>query len=728
MTAKYVNELRPEFLGIHAMNPFAMNNSASRGFMFSSHFTQHLVTNGLQERIIYAGPEQEFAKYSLGVRMPADGRIIKVIEKYPPGVGKDSLNLNPESLVIYENVKTREIDCFVIPRFRSFHQYFGWQCEPKEGMDLLRHSQFIPKDTMFVDTPGVKDGNSYMYGRNVNVAYMSIPGVSEDGIAVSRSELENWKYRVYETRVVEWGSSTFPVNIYGKDKPFPDIGEYIRQDGLLMALRKYRPESYVVDMGINDIMEVDHVFDKPTYVRPGNVGNARGRVVDIEIISNNSPTKNIPLGMTEHTDKYVNALLKYYHQILQTEEQLRIEHRRKYGGGKINISPAFNKILVRALAITNYGSDKIKQALKLIHRRQQIDEYYAKFVIEYEVTPNMGDKLSNCSGSKGVICEIIDDDKMPVRPDGVRADMIIDPGPVFNRMNIGQSYEQYMTCACYDVAVRITHQLGLIPSTHSNDFQKRPEVSPDDLLSMNRELFETSYDYLTSFYKVFNQTMFKYFSSLSIEDKAEHLSDVINEGTPRIFLPCNNERLPFEIVNDLERDFNVTYTPVRYTGPGGVEVETAKKVRIGAVYMFLLDKPASEWSSSAAARLQHFGILSSVTKSEKFANPFRNSPTRISGETETRIFACYTGARAVAEMFDRTNNPVTRRNIYWNLLDADVPSRMKHIVDRNLVPLGASRPIQILNHILQCAGLKPEYLPEVIDCIQKGKEDAEDQS
>lgn len=372
----------------------SITNLSEDNVMFSSHLTQHLVTNGMQEKIIVTGAENQMALFTLGIRMPANGRIIKVIDRYPASVGKNSLFLNPETLVIYENDDTGEIDCFTIPIFRSFHQHFGWSCVPKEGMELLRPNEYIPKDTVFADTPGVKDGNSYMYGRNANVAYMSIPGVAEDGIVISKSYLENWKYKVYETRVVEWGSSCFPINLYGPNKPFPDIGEYLREDGLLMALRNYDPDTFAVDIGSIDVSKVDYTFDKQTYVRPG-----KGRVVDIEIIANNNIIKNMPIGMSEHADKYVHALIRFNKEIVETEERLRIERKHKYGKANLNISPAFNKLIVRALAIINHNSEKMKQVLRLIHRKEQIDEYYAKFVIEYEITPNMGDKFSNHSGS-----------------------------------------------------------------------------------------------------------------------------------------------------------------------------------------------------------------------------------------------------------------------------------------------------------------------------------------
>jgi len=702
------NELKPEFLGIHAMSSTAPTNSASRGVMFGSHYTQHLVINGLEEKILYAGPEQEFAKYTLGIKMPENGRVLRVIPKYPQSVGQNSIRMNPELLVIYEREDTKEIDCFTIPYHRSFHQYFGWKCQMTEACErLTQPNAYFAKDTVFADTPGVIDGNSYAYGRNINAAYMSVPGVAEDGVVVSKQLLEKLKFKVYDERIVEFGSTHYPINIYGVGKQFPDIGDIVKTDGLLMTLREHDPDAYAVTLGTRDMQNPDHIFDKSIYARSG-----MGRVVDIEVIRNNNPNKKTPTGLTTQADRYADALVKYYQNILEAERQIRLERKAKYGVSEFNHTPRFHNLLVYALGMTNHNGRQQRQVLHLMNRRTPIDEYYIKFTIESELTPSIGDKISNSSGNKGVICKIMDESEMPTRPDGVRADIIIDPGPPFNRMNFGQLYELNFTNAARDVTIRTAVGLGLCASTHIDDFNKRRPCSIEWLQCQPIEKVEKALNYLYLFYRQFNDTMPNYFGGLSWEDQLEHLSDVMTEGICRIFMPVDNPKLPIDIAADIDRIFEPTYTPVRYRAPSGNWVTTKKKIRIGMVYMFLLDKLADEWSATSTARLQHFGILSSVMKGDKFNYPFRNSPTRLSGETESRIFAGYSGVESIAELFDRSSNPTTRRNIYWNLLTKENPSDIEEIVDRNQVPLGGGRPIQLVGHVSMCAGFKTVYIPE----------------
>src|SRR5574343_763816 len=210
------NELRTELVGIHGLSSFGQYNSSSRAVMFASHFGQHLVIDGCETKRIQTGVEREFGKYTFNVKMPADGRIIKIIDKFPQGIDKESLSLNPETLVIYENDETKEIDCFTIPYHFSFHQFFGFKYDVKKTVNKLSVGSFIPKDTIFSDSLAIGENGDYRYGTNANVAYMSLPSVSEDGFMVSESFMKKLKSHAYETRVVEFGSNKFPLNLYGE--------------------------------------------------------------------------------------------------------------------------------------------------------------------------------------------------------------------------------------------------------------------------------------------------------------------------------------------------------------------------------------------------------------------------------------------------------------------------------------------------------------------------------
>ena len=393
--------LATELLSISAMNSFAKHNDANRGQMFTSHISQHLVIKDLQEKIIQSGMEHEFAKHTFSIKMPADGRIIKLIQRYPQGIDKDSLPFNPETLVIYEKEETKEIDCFSIPYHASFHQFFGYEYQLKEASKQIKPGAYIAKDTVFSDTPGVSDNGIYMYGTNLNTAFMSIPSVSEDGVMISEAAIDRLSFKIYESRTVSFGSTMFPLNIYGTLKeyrPFPEIGSYlknVRNDGILMMLRNYQNEFSPVDLSVFDVQEPDFMFDKGVFVR-----GPHGRVVDIEVIKNHDPRTQLPEEMCGYIDKYHRALMRYYQDILQTERELRLEAKRKYGENFLKLSPKFHNLVVKAMALTNHPIPKESKVLNLQYRRAPLDEYMINFTIEYDVRPNLGFKLTDESGGQ----------------------------------------------------------------------------------------------------------------------------------------------------------------------------------------------------------------------------------------------------------------------------------------------------------------------------------------
>lgn len=392
------DNLVPEMLSLHSINSFAPYNSSPRAVMFSSHISQRLVIEGADEQRIQTGVERELANYTFDVRMPEDGKIIKIIDRYPRTADSDSLPFNPETIVIYERESDKELSYFSIPLYGSYHQFFGFKYIPTENISKLKLGAYIPKDTVFATSNSVGKNNGFKYGINANVAFMTVPSISEDGVMVSKAFLEKLKFKIYETRVIEFGSNNFPLNLYGNlnnYKPFPDIGEEIRNDGILMALRSYNDNFSPVEMSAYDTMEIDFIFDKLLYAR-----GKTGKVIDIKVISNNITNKKMPDVFNSQLEKYKRALTRYYKNLSDTEKNLRNERKKKYNVNTLPLSPKLHRLLVESLNITNHDNGDYRQSLNLLYRKTPIDEYRVEFVVEYTITPNIGFKLTDLMGGK----------------------------------------------------------------------------------------------------------------------------------------------------------------------------------------------------------------------------------------------------------------------------------------------------------------------------------------
>ena len=388
MTAPSTNQLRPDLLSVCALNPWPGNDSSSRVQMFSSHLGQKLVVKGATERFCQTGMEAEFGKYTINVKMPVDGRIIKIIDRHKKTIGADSINENPQTVVIFEDERTKEVGILNLSKFCSFHQYLGFEYKAQPGINKLVPGAFIPKDTVFLDSPAITDNGGYAYGVECNMAFMSHPAVSEDGIMISSDFLDNFSFKTYENRVVEWGSKRFPLNLYGdinNYKPFPEIGEYIRDDGLLTMLRTNEKDLAVVEQSIYDLMEPDFIFDKAIYVN-----GLGGRIVDIRVQHEETTTSPTPFGMEKQIDKYDRARRTFYHEILSEWRRLRTAR-----GEALAITPEFSRLLVEAhAAVADSATEKISK----LYRNAPLDDYRVEFVIEYVNTPTIGFKLTDCHG------------------------------------------------------------------------------------------------------------------------------------------------------------------------------------------------------------------------------------------------------------------------------------------------------------------------------------------
>ena len=403
------NYICPETVGVHCLNFGVVYNSPSRSQMMGSHLTSKLVIEEPEPARIQSGGEHEFGKYTTCVKMPANGRIIDVVERYPRGVGEGTIGHNPETVVIFQNDETHQLDYFTIPYYTSFHQYFGYKNRLKmENLNQLVPGNFVRKGTVFAHSPGLGPYNNYMYGRNLNLALMSWPGTAEDGIVISRDALSKFRFHIYETRSIGFGSTSYPLLVYG-DKPFPEIGENVRDDGLLMAFRTYDEDLAPVEMGIHDMKNISHTFDKALYAREaqsdvsklladGTTLSKPGRVIDIEVIKNNENQRNLPPRLAEYFEKYARANKKFYQRILKTIGDLSLEQKKKYKDGKLNLAEALHNLLVEARGVTNSPHQDARVPLTLMVNQNPVDEYLITFVVEYEITPNIGYKLTAKNG------------------------------------------------------------------------------------------------------------------------------------------------------------------------------------------------------------------------------------------------------------------------------------------------------------------------------------------
>lgn len=317
---------------------------------------------------------------------------------------------------------------------------------------------------------------------------------------------------------------------------------------------------------------------------------------------------------------------------------------------------------------------------------------------------------------------------MPVDEDGNSADIIFGPEARTNRSNIGGLTYHYFTSAGLKVRQLVCKELGVEkrPATSHKFCEVIPENERETqrqnrwaleqvqrVYDTDRERFWRAWQWIIIYYRCTSPiNAYKYDQDgAEDEDKIINMANVVAD---MVYLFAPQDYMPdyFDAAKLIEQYIKPTYGPVQYRGFSGKLVTTKRKVRIAPITVFLLEKTASDWSAVASPRIQAHGFWAQVSKSDKYHETGKRQPVRGFGETEFRITAAYCGAQAVAEIADRNNNPVTHRAINMAILEANNPSDIKKIIDRNKFPYGNHKGIQALKHVFNCVGMDVAYVRE----------------
>ena len=671
--SEFVNELHPQLLSIIASNSFVAYNSKPRMMMYGSHIGQSLVIKEPDISRIQSGLEREFGKYTHKIKFDDHATIIRVIDKYPTTLGYSDIGHNPLKTVIYERYiehsNSREFDCVNLVNHHCVHQYFGFSyAYNPDVMRRLTPDSRIQAGTVIGQSPSLTQDGDYRYGVQANIALASMPGVIEDGAIISRSLAKRMTPKLYGTRTIQFGQHSVPLNLYGdKDryKIFPDIGDVVRPDGLLFATRQIEAALTPVTITPESLQEFG-LFDRGVYAYPN------AKIVDVQVIKGRHEKLNLPPNMATQCEMYYRKLEHYYSTILSVYKQITDRNSEQ----QLNMSPRFRQLVQEAERYLLPSKEKVI----LLDNNLSVDEWRVVIDFEYELTPTTGFKLTDKNGAKGVVCEVWEDEDMPVDCDGNRADVIMDTESLIKRMNLGRAYEIYITASANATTKRVR-----------------------EMLTQNPNDIDTPWNYLMEFYRIIAPLMLPILPSGKIP-KEHHLQKVVEEGI-YLYMPTDNPVEYIKAVRELADKYPAPYGPVTYRGRSGQQVTTKTPILIGSIYLLLLEKIGNTQTAVSSAKLQHYSIPARVSNSDRYAYMGRHNPVRILGESEVRLFAAMCGGEVVADLIDQTNNPQAHNEILYNILRAPKPSDLSTALDRTKIPCGNGRILTLVRHMLECGGV-----------------------
>lgn len=665
-----------------AMSPFLQGDSAVRVQMTSSHRAQALQFKESNLPRTLTCLERQLGEYTFNITMPVNGIIISKHKRYIKGRSEGSIGGTPYITLIYQNQETGEYDLIDIRDTHSRHRVYGTDLIINPIVNTLVPGQGIAKGTILASNPSVKATGEYAAGLETNVVYMSTPCINEDGYGISESYRRRASPLEMLSYVCSFGKKSYALNTYGDKnnfKPFPDIGDTIRPDGLIFATRTYDEDFDAVDMTPKGLLDIDLMFDDLIY------GTPNAEVYDITVesgIGESRPKTVTPKGLCGQLDKYIHATNMYYDGILNSYKKLCKENR------SVSLSPELHRLTVRALADKPNENDKSKSnstggKIRRNYKKVPLDEFRVEVKTRKRKLIDLGAKFTGQHGNKGVICRIFPDADMPVDKDGNVADMIGFSKAVVARTNTGQKTEHYVAAASRDLSKRVRRMFD-----SNGDY----EECWDELMRYFGVTSLSQLEQMTTNYTT--PTLRRGYVMNVIKDGIYLYSDVTN--------PLMNK----DVVERIKTVISPTIGPVTYRDTTGRMVTTKDDVMVGILDMIILEKTDIHPMASSSGTLQHHGLLSSSNKASRLAHPSKNQTVRAFGETEERLYIATMGGEFVANMLDMSNNPVTHREGIKTIMRAKNPALIKQLVNRRKFPRGNSRVLSYIKHIFLCMGIK----------------------
>jgi hypothetical protein len=278
------------------------------------------------------------------------------------------------------------------------------------------------------------------------------------------------------------------------------------------------------------------------------------------------------------------------------------------------------------------------------------------------------------------------------------ADVAIDPTSTISRMNVSMLYEQYFNAI----------------SRKGRDVV-REAINNRDIDKMSSKDIEKVFEKVLGLTKLISKDQHSYYLNTDLNGKKEILKE-IQDKEFYLYYRVSSDIKAYEVLEAVEG--------TEYEHPIGKiiaglnddgEIKLSKdEIIVAPLYTILLSKIGDDLLTTASPKVNHFGIPIGDNKTGKALSPFSNTPCKMMGETENRLFSSYCAHPELflAELKDRATAPETHKHIYRTFMDHDTPSNIDRIVDRHEIPYGGDATLNLIRSILNVSGIDTEFIPE----------------
>lgn len=288
---------------------------------------------------------------------------------------------------------------------------------------IVKLGQKFKQGDVLIDGPAINNGMLAL-GRNLLVAFISWQGYNfEDAIIISQRVL---RHDYFTSIYLEEFTTDVRYTKLGTEEVTADIPNV--------------PEGKLADLDVDGLVRIG------AQVRPGNI-----------LVGKITAKKEIEFTPEE---KLLRAIF----------------------GEKIE------DVKDTSLYVEPGKSGKVVRIKQLLRDKGEISEPGVIQRISVEIAKlrklQVGDKLANRYGNKGVVSIIVPEEDMPFLPDGRPVDIILNPLGVISRMNLGQIFETHLGWA----AAHLGYQAIVPPMAGVSEAEIRAELKKAGLPEDGRTL------------------------------------------------------------------------------------------------------------------------------------------------------------------------------------------------------------------------------------------------
>ncbi|QCW23223.1 RNA polymerase beta subunit [Vibrio phage USC-1] len=683
---KIDNQILPEVTSIAinlAANPH--NAASGRKYMSGNMIPKSCRAKGITKRRITSGFERQYGDHARKIVAPSNMEVELVI--YRKSIKSQDARTDDwgEIHVVYFDADLQRYDVLHLPKYHTHNFYVGFEYDyDKQMLNRLRKGATYAKGEIFAKSPGIDDTGEWKFGLETMVAGMTLPSTEEDGIMVRDDYLDRLMVMFEHVRKFSWNEAEYiPVNLYGtldNPKAFPENGERVRDDGLVMAFRRRDGNSGLASLTKKALMKPDLLYDVKFYAPPHSiVKNIEVRSERLKDRSNNrrvekpsyAHTKLLEMYETEDNNMWYTLKMWYIHQI------------KKFGSDET--LPFSNELL--AFIYQSFGNVTKDYALnkpnftKRTHRNKSLLDWNVKVTLKEDVAGKVRFKLSDLNGGKGVIVKVFKKEDAPVDEYGRSPEIIVNNTPAFRR----QIYASLMEASINFINLNVYDEV--MKYRESGDYDK-------------------AYQSLLDFYEVTSPEFFRIVETVGKGDpnfKFDHVDYIKKEGMISIQRRSDSEIVGVEVIRRLsERYGQWKPTPVTFTNDLGQREKTLEPVIISSMHYLLLDKFGTEMSSESFPKRNLYGLPAKLNANDKYNKHYRSKVDRNTGETEARIAISHEGGEETARMLTLANSPEAARMGIKRIIRADDPFAVPELVKRE--EYRTNRALQLTMNMLTDAG------------------------